>query len=242
MTKPLIGIPSYSYDKVLEDTYSPGFLMSKAYVQRLEAAGAVPVIVPLLEQEPALRAVYARLDGLLLAGGGDLDPLHYNEARHPKLGAVDEDRDRVELTLAQWALEDELPILAICRGIQVLNVAAGGTLYQDIASQVPGAIQHQYHKVKPNNYRAHEVNIEPDSRLAELMGTHMASVNSSHHQAVEEVAPGFRVTARAMDGLIEGIERQDDHFAVGVQWHPEVLADEDGAQQALFDGFIDTIE
>lgn len=238
MFRPLVGVPSYSYDRVLDETYPPGFLMGEAYVRRLEAAGAAPVIVPLLQGEAALRAIYERLDGVLLAGGGDVAPSCYGEPDHPKLGSVDEARDRVELTLTRWALEDRLPILAICRGIQVLNVAGGGTLYQDIEAQISGAVQHEYHRKRPRTYRAHGVVIEPGSRLAELVGVHEASVNSLHHQAVKEVAPGFRVTARAEDGVIEGIEYLADHFAVGVQWHPEALAGEDPAQQRLFDGFV----
>jgi putative glutamine amidotransferase len=221
--------------------YPPSFLMTQVYIKRLEAAGAAPIVIPLLEHEPALRAIYERLDGLFLAGGDDVDPSHYGEAPHPKLGEVNRNRDRVELRLLRWGLEDRLPILAVCRGIQVLNVGAGGTLYQDIQAQIPTAMRHSYHKIKPRNYRAHGVTIEPDSRLAKLMGCHVADVNSLHHQAVKDVAPGFRVTARATDGVIEGIECLNGHFAVGVQWHPEALAEEDSTMQALFDGFVDEI-
>lgn len=242
MSRPIIGIPSYSYDQGLDGEYPPSFLMTQAYILRLEAAGAAPVIVPLLHQESMLRAIYQVLDGLLLAGGGDVDPSHYSEPPHPKLGSVNAHRDRVELTLARWALADGLPILAVCRGIQLLNVAAGGTLYQDIEAQVPGAIRHDYYKVKPRTYRAHEVIIEPNSRLHRLLGADTLKVNSMHHQAVKDPAPGFWVTARATDGLIEGIEHLGNQFAVGVQWHPEVLAEEDRVMQALFDGFVEATQ
>ena len=238
MRKPLVGIPSHSYDRVLDGIYPPSFLMTQVYVQRLETAGAAPIIIPLLEEESTLRTIYEHLDGLFLAGGVDVDPAHYGEAPHPKLGEVNQDRDRVELILLRWALEDQKPVLAVCRGIQVLNVGAGGTLYQDIEAQIPGAMRHSYHKIKPRTYRAHTVSIEPDSRLAEMMGTQEAGVNSLHHQSVKDVAPGFRVTARAADGVIEGIERLNGHFAVGVQWHPEALAEEDETMQAIFNGFV----
>lgn len=241
MRTPIVGVPSHSYDRVLDGTYPPSFLMTQVYIQRLGLAGAAPIIVPLLRSDDALRAIYERLDGLFLAGGVDVDPSYYGESPHPKLGDVNRDRDRVELALLRWALEDDMPILAVCRGIQVLNVAAGGTLYQDIEAQVPHAIRHNYHKVKPRNYRAHEVTVEPGSRLSTVMGTQAISVNSLHHQAVKDVAPTFRATARAVDGIIEGIEGLNGHFAVGVQWHPEALAEEDAAMQALFDRFVDAI-
>jgi putative glutamine amidotransferase len=181
------------------------------------------------------------LDGLFLAGGNDMDPATYGEAPHAALGSLNRDRDRVEMMLTQWALENQLPVLAVCRGIQVLNVSAGGTLYQDITAQVRGAMQHQYHQLQPRNYRAHVVAVEPDSRLFRLVGAPAVRVNSLHHQAVKDVASGFRITARATDGIIEGIERRNGHFAVGVQWHPEALAEEDAAMQAIFDGFVATL-
>lgn len=241
MHPPLVGIPSYGSEKDPDDATLFTFRMTQTYIQRLEAAGAAPFIIPLLQREPALRAIYETLDGLLLAGGGDVAPSFFGESPHPELESVNRDRDRVELTLLRWAFEDRLPILAICRGIQVLNVGAGGTLYQDIEDQIPDAGDHRHPKPKPYDYRAHEVAIEPDSRLSELMGGCKTHVNSLHHQAVKDVAPGFRVTARAGDQVIEGIELVDDHFAVGVQWHPELLAAEDPVQQALFDGFMNAV-
>ncbi|MFQ5593242.1 MAG: gamma-glutamyl-gamma-aminobutyrate hydrolase family protein [Anaerolineae bacterium] len=242
MQRPIVGVPSHSYDRVLDGTYPPSFLMTQVYIQRLGMAGAAPIIVPLLQSDDALRAIYERLDGLFLAGGVDVDPSYYGEPPHPKLGEVNRDRDRVELALLRWALEGNLPILAVCRGIQVLNVAAGGTLYQDIEAQIPHSIRHNYHQIKPRNYRAHEVTVEPGSRLSTVMGTQEIGVNSLHHQAVKNVAPGFHATAWAADGVIEGIEGLNGHFVVGVQWHPEALAEEDEAMQSLFDSFVDEIQ
>lgn len=241
MPAPIVGVPSHSHNKRLADTYPPSYLMTQMYIKRLEVAGAAPIIVPLLHDTAALRAIFDSLDGLFLAGGNDMDPAMYGEAPHVELGALNRDRDRVEVLLTRWALEDDLPVLAVCRGIQVLNVSAGGTLYQDITAQVRGAMRHQYHQLEPRNYRAHTVAVEPDSRLFQFVAAAAVRVNSLHHQAVKDVAPDFRVTARAADGVIEGIERRNGHFAVGVQWHPEALAEEDAAMQAIFDGFVASI-
>lgn len=241
MPAPIIGVPSHSHNKRLDDRYPPSYLMTQMYIKRLETAGAAPIIVPLLHNSAALRAIFDTLDGLFLAGGNDMDPATYGEAPHAALGSLNRDRDRVEMTLTRWALEDDLPVLAVCRGIQVLNVSAGGTLYQDIATQVRGAMQHQYHQLQPRNYRAHSVAVDPDSRLFQFVGAEAVQVNSLHHQAVKDVASGFRVSARAQDGIIESIERRNGHFAVGVQWHPEALAEEDAAMQAIFDGFVASI-
>jgi len=238
LRKPVVGVPCYEPSKPLEG-FPPSFLLPQAYMQRLEAAGAAPVMIPLLLDEAALRTIYNILDGLLLAGGGDVDPALYGEAPHPKLGHVDPLRDRVELQLLQWAFQDDLPVLAICRGIQVLNVAAGGTLYQDIEAQCPWAMRHNCYRIKPRDYRAHGVEIEPDSRLGELLRALRLAVNSGHHQAVKDLAPGFRISARAEDGIIEGIEWPERSFVIGVQWHPEALADRDPVMQRLFDGFVE---
>lgn len=237
---PIVGVPGYRHTEPLED-YPPSFLLPQAYIRCLEAVGAAPVIVPLLRDEEALRTIYTALDGLMLAGGDDVDPALYGETPHPKLGDVDPERDRVELLLLRWALEDDLPVLGICRGIQVLNVAAGGTLYQDIRAQCPWAARHNYYRTRPRDYRAHEVRIERGSRLFHLMKTPRAAVNSTHHQAVRDVAPDLVVSARAEDGLIEGIEWPDRLFVVGVQWHPEALAHQDPVMRRLFGGFVDAI-
>jgi putative glutamine amidotransferase len=211
-----------------------------AYTRSVALAGGAPVIIPLELGEFAWRSIYERLDGLLFPGGVDVDPAYYGEERHPRLGKVQDSLDQAELVLARWALANRVPVLAICRGIQLINVAAGGTLYQDIPTQLPNAFPHACDApTYPREYRAHVVHIEPGSRTAAAMGTVVCKTNSRHHQSVKDVAPGFVVTARAPDGVIEGIEHGDAPFIVGVQWHPESLAAADPQQLALFEALVE---
>jgi putative glutamine amidotransferase len=232
---PLIGIPG-RHDQSSHG--SPVLAQSRTYVEAVAIAGGAPVLIPLNLDEGALRAIYERLDGLLLAGGVDVHPRHYGEAVHEKCGEIDEARDAVELTLTRWALVEGLPFLAICRGIQVLNVAAGGTLYQDIASQVPGSLKHDYWPDYPRNLLPHQVTVHNDSHLAAILGGTRVAVNSLHHQAVKDLAPRFRIVARADDGLIEAIEGHDHPFALGVQWHPEELVEDAPPTRRLFEEFV----
>lgn len=215
----------------------PRFAMSRPYITALEAAGALPVILPLALGMETLRALYQRLDGLFMAGGGDLNPSTYQRQRHHTTDGLDNLRDETELSLLHWAMDDNLPILGVCRGTQALNVAGGGTLVQDLGELWPNAIRHQYFPDKPRDYVAHDIKLAEDSRLASILGQ-AARVNSFHHQAVERVAPGFRAVAFAPDGVIEAIERPDRKFVVGVQWHPEGLVHSDRAMHHLFGEFV----
>jgi len=233
---PLIGIPSRSDQTSRSST--PIFAQNQTYVEAVAMAGGAPVLIPLNLNERALRAIYERLNGLLLAGGGDLHPKHYGEAIHEKCGQPDEARDVVELTLAGWALDEGLPVLGICRGIQVLNVAAGGALYQDIASQVPGSLKHDCWPGYPRNYLAHQVTVNADSHLAAILSQGQVGVNSMHHQTVKDLAPRFGVVARASDGVIEAIEDHDHPFALAVQWHPEELVEDAPPMRRLFEEFV----
>jgi putative glutamine amidotransferase len=201
----------------------------EAYLTALTRAGAAPVIIPRRLPPEALSAMFQKLDGLLLPGGGDIAPARLGTEPHPSVYGVDEERDEVEFSLVRWAAEQAKPILGICRGIQVFNAALGGSLYLDIASQRPASARHDTPRELPWDHLAHRVSVEPGSRLAACWtGAENPSggpVNSWHHQAVREPAPGLRVTARAEDGLIEGLELPDHPLALAVQWHPEVLPD-----------------
>lgn len=184
-------------------------------------------------------AVVASCAGLVLTGGIDVDPARYGEARHPAVTDVDPVRDEYEIALVRAALAADLPVLAICRGLQVMNVAAGGSLVQDVPSQIGTAVPHQVSD--PKDAIAHDVSIAAGSRLQELMGFAVVGgrlpVNSRHHQAVARIAPGFIVTSRAADGVIEALEKPDARFCVGVQWHPENFI-ESGTFLPLFAGLL----
>jgi putative glutamine amidotransferase len=171
----------------------------------------------------------------------DVDPARYGEERQPICDQPDQVRDTVELALVRWALADHKPILAICRGIQLLNVACGGALYQDVPTQRQSAIKHDYFPavVKlPRDHLAHEVRVEPGSRLACALGTESCQVNSMHHQGIKRLAPVLNAVALAPDGLVEGVEMPARHFVVGVQWHPEELTARQEPARRLFSTFV----
>jgi putative glutamine amidotransferase len=237
--KPLIGIPCF------QDTFPPQqrprFVTYHGYVKALEAAGAVPVLLPLPTGE-ALETARNRLDAIMLVGGDDINPAWYGQERYPKSEPPDDLRDEVEITLARRAVETHQPLLAICRGMQVLNVAFGGTLIQHIADLVPGAIQHEfnYDDYHQRQEITHTVEIVPDSRLASILGT-QAGVNSFHHQAVAKVADVFRPVACAPDGIVEGIEGRNAHFVLGIQWHPEDMFHANAQMLSLFRAFVDFV-
>jgi putative glutamine amidotransferase len=206
--------------------------LNLAYVRALTRAGVVPLLVPPVLDPDAACAALDRVDGLVLTGGEDVDPSRYRAVPHPRLGETDPARDAVELALIAGAERRRLPILAICRGIQILNVALGGTLYQDLASERGGPIDHT------DTAARHRLRVEPHTLLHHTLGTAGASVNSRHHQAIRELAPTLRATAWADDGVIEGVERGDRAapWTVAVQWHPE-----DDTEDALFRGFAEAI-
>ena len=216
--------------------------MSQRYVQVLTSAGAIPWVIPLLEgNEAALRSIYERLDGLFLPGGVDVDPAAYGEPRTTLCGRTDPARDWTEVLLSRWALADRKPVLAVCRGAQLINVAVGGSLYQDVAAQHPDAIKHDHFPVggRRRDELAHEVHLAPGSRLQRLLGTASLAVNSMHHQGIARLAPGLVPVATSPDGLIEGVEAANGQFLIGVQWHPEDLVDVDARMARLFAAFID---
>ena len=203
------------------------------YVTSLERAGArVRVLAP---ERDTLPAALDECDGILLTGGVDVDPVEYGEAPHPTV-ELDRARDDYELALARLAIARDMPLLAICRGSQVLNVAAGGSLIQDLPSQHPSAIVHSEGDAKDTI--AHDVVIQPGTCLSVLLGAPRIAVNSRHHQSVKDAAPGFVISATSPDGVVEAIEKKDAAFCVGVQWHPENFW-ATGQFKSLFEGLVD---
>jgi putative glutamine amidotransferase len=193
------------------------------YVEAVRAAGAEPVLIDWRTADGA--AALDGVHGVLLTGGADVDPRLYGESPHGTYEPADKGRDGFEIEIVRLALERDLPVLAICRGVQVLNVACGGTLWQDLPSQIGHDVAHQV--TGPRHTPAHDVHVVEGSRLDSILSPRMSAaarrvpVNSRHHQAIKQVAPGFMVTAKADDGVIEAVERPDAAFCVGVQWHPE---------------------
>lgn len=199
----------------------PRVRVNQAYTDALLRAGVIPLAVPPLSPDAA-QALIRRVDGLVLTGGEDVEARHYGQAPHPKAEAPSPDRDRSEIALVHAARARGLPTLAICRGLQIANVALGGTLIQDIASLRPDALRHTRDDVRAQ--RVHAVTVEPGTRLARALGAERLTVNSLHHQAVDRLADGLRVAARADDGIVEAAEWDGpDWWMLGVQWHPEEI-------------------
>lgn len=243
--RPIIGIPTQTLQSLggVSAEIPASWVMSQRYVLTLTNAGAIPWLIPLVDDE-TLRGVYDALDGVFLPGGADIDPVSYGRQPHALCDKTDRDRDRVELALARWALADGKPMLGVCRGMQLINVAAGGTLFEDIAEQMPGAIRHDYFPFSEpgfsRDYLAHDVDVTAGSRLAGVFGAGALKVNSMHHQGVRDLGEGLAVTATAPDGLIEALEGRGGRYLVGVQWHPEALTDTQDAPKDLFREFVQT--
>jgi len=228
---PLIGLtPS-------QDEKTGRIIINQDYLDAVYRAGGLPVLLPLYENAPAQwDEILNEVDGLLLTGGADVGPDTYGEEKLPLCGETSPIRDKQEYYLCKKALERDLPVLAICRGHQVLNCVQGGSLYQDIAAQYGEKLRHPCYEVPKD--QVHQVQVEKESLLYQITGLAALKVNSRHHQAVKRLGSGLVISARADDGLIEGIEMPDKKFAVGVQWHPESLADYAADAQALFDAFV----
>lgn len=236
--KPLIAVPAYPVEEGrVKGWEKPGVAAPTPYVEALHRAGALEaILMPVAIDDTDAGEILDRFDGLLLLGGGDLRPEEYGQEPQEAVYGVVPHRDRFEIALARAAVARGLPTLAICRGHQVLNVALGGSLDQHIADRA-GLVAHGKPGV-PGGSSVHAVELEPGSRLAEAMGVRHASVSSHHHQAVDRAGHGLRVTARAPDGVVEGIELDGDAWIVGAQWHPEDTAVDDPAQQRLFDTLV----
>lgn len=221
--KPIIGItPSPSEDAFSHGTFSR-YAISNNYTEAVEAAGGVPVVLP--PQASNLDEMLGILDGLLLSGGGDIRPERYGDPTvHPKTYGIHDLRDTFEIALVRAAIQRDMPLLCICRGIQVLNVALGGTLIQDVADQHGTQVEHrQQANDIPASEPSHEVVVVPGSLLERVYGITTIPTNSFHHQAVKDGSPELRAIATAPDGIVEGVERPESTWVLGVQWHPEMM-------------------
>ncbi len=234
--RPIIGLLTYQKKAAERARHVVGIMPS--YIEAVRLAGGIPILLPLLLDEGETQATIQRVDGILMPGGGDVEPRHYNGTHHPTMYSIDPIRDEFEIKAVRYAVQQEKPIFAICRGIQVFNVALGGTLWEDVHSMLPNAIKHDYYKHHSRNHLAHTVDVEPNSCLAYHLQSTQVQVNSLHHQGVKELAKEARVTAVAPDGLIEAIEIPGHPFALGVQWHPENLVQDDPAMLRLFKGLV----
>jgi putative glutamine amidotransferase len=238
--RPIIGITGTRHQIPLK-VPGPGLrgvVSADDYAQGVEAAGGIPVVIPYLAEFETVRALATHLDGLLLGGGEDPDPALYGEQPEVGLGTVIPERDGLELTLVAAMVAANKPILGICRGIQLLNVAFGGSLYQDLPRHWRGLIQHMQRAAR--SHLSHTVHVDPKSRLYHLLGERrQVRTNSFHHQAVRELGMDLRAVAWDDEGLVEAIEHPDYAFLVGVQWHPENLWREHPEFHGLFQGLVD---
>jgi len=199
--------------------------------------GGIPFTLPTLNgSAEEIGSILKKTDGILLSGGTDIDPNLFGEEPAVKINRVDPERDSFELALTRESLKQHFPVLAICRGIQVLNVAAGGSLYQDIGKQVEDSIKHT--QDAPRWHSTHKIEIEKDSLLFDIISHDSIKVNSMHHQSIKNIGNEFKVVARSQDGIIEAIESKNSSFQLGVQWHPEEMVDLDANALALFERFV----
>jgi len=233
--QPLIGITSSLIHK---RSGSLVCQVGQAYITSVQKAGGIPTMIPVGMDILSLDSLLSRLDGVLFTGGADIDPQRFNAQTHPKVYGVSPERDALEFSLIEKVLAGDKPMLAICRGIQVLNVACGGKLYLDIQDQMPNALKHDWFPGFPRDKLAHTVSLTPGSQLNEIFGVDEIPVNSLHHQGISQIGKDLTATAYAPDGLMEGLEVNGNLFAIGVQWHPESLPD-DQNQQRLFQAFIE---
>lgn len=234
MTLPRIGITGYV--TAMDGEVIPNVGTRTTYADAIVRAGGLALVLPPQASPDAIATILESVDALLLTGGADIASAHYNEEPHPKNDPPQPARDEVEIALVRGALARHLPILGICRGLQVINVALGGTLYQDLPEQYPSAESHHTRKWFA---QAHSIIIEADSRLCALIGSTHHMVNSLHHQGINTLGAGVQVVARGPDGVVEGIELVDHREVLAVQYHPEALSATDPASQRLFDALVD---
>ena len=230
---PLIGITG---DNAVNHDGQPLTQLTEAYSSAVAQAGGVPLLIPSFLEKTARKALFRRLDGLLFSGGGDIEPRRYHNAYAGRLVSVNPARDELELDLLQMAASSGKPLLGICRGAQLMNVALGGTLYPDLATEPAGPIKHDLGGSE-RAVLAHTVTTEAGTVLAAILAEHSIDVNSHHHQGLREIPPSLRVAARAPDGLVEAVEIPEHRFALAVQWHPEWLTGQSWTR-GLFRAFV----
>lgn len=228
--KPLIGL-TMSLEKEAKQ------YLSKAYSDAVFQAGGIALMIPYTVEDRVIQQLSLKLDGLILTGGGDIDPTLFDEEPHPGLGEIVPDRDEMEIALIEQFLEQNKPILGICRGCQILNIALGGDMYQDLASQKQTILQHA--QKAPRHHASHSITIVEDTLLYSIFQKGLSKVNSFHHQAVRNVVEPFRVSAVSKDGVIEAFESKEHSFVMGVQWHPEDMVKKDTDAYSLFSAFVD---
>ena len=238
MNPPLIGVST----SVTVARYPERAYVNAAYLHAIQQAGGVPVLLPPQLAAAARLEFRKRLAGVLLTGGGDVGPERFAEPPHPTTSDVSEARDGLEIDLTLWAIEEDVPLLAICRGLQVLNVALGGSLHQDIPSEPGSPLDHSQvaRQTAARHVPTHHVKVQDGTRLAGILGALEVDVNSFHHQAIKRLGRGLVEVAWAPDSIIEGVELGDGtRFVVGVQWHPEELVAADPAARSLFATLVD---
>ena len=234
MSQPLIGITAgHSKNKF----GMPQVHLLRTYVDATIAAGGVPVIIPSELAESNWELLYDKLDGVIFSGGADIDPKLFDGKPHETIYGIDAERDALEFKLIRHMVEDTKPIFAICRGMQVFNVAMGGSLHTHLADDLGEAVIHDTPKEKPRNYETHQVRVEEGTMLADILGEPILGVNSWHHQGVKDIPAIFKETAWSPDGLVEGMEIPEHPFALAVQWHPEWMQDQ-APMRNLFTAFI----
>ncbi len=235
MQKPLVGIAA---DRVPSPTHGLRVELPDKYIEAIIESGGIPLLIPIGLIENDLVELISRIDGVLLAGGGDIEPSLFTGEHHPSIYGINLERDEQEIKLTKLALQTGIPLLGICRGIQVMNVSMQGGLYTHLLDQVPHSLQHSTDKCLPRDFLAHTVHITPGSQLYHIINQEEISVNSHHHQGINYPATGLNSTAVAPDGVIEAVENEKMPFFLGVQWHPEWLMQHAHAQ-ALFHAFIE---
>jgi putative glutamine amidotransferase len=233
MSKPVIGLTT---SRMPNPSRQPAFGTNVAYTKSVADAGGLPVLIPLNFSNDDLDLLLTQFDGILFTGGYDIDPRRYGNQPHPKVEGVDVERDRVEMHLIQALIDMGKPFFGICRGCQVVNIALGGNLYEDLPEQFHGNILHDNHD-HPRNYLAHTVEVQSTSGLSQILTNGTTSVNSLHHQGINKLAQGLQVSALAPDGLVEAFDLSNYPFGLAVQWHPEELQ-EYATMSHLFQAFV----